>query len=194
LSHCYFLYNNNIHTLEDSGPIGLALMVVMAESFLQHHEANAIKEASSLTPPINLKSFKRYVNDSHARFDIKNDALRFLNILNKQNKNIQYTIEMQSENKSLDFLDITITNTNNGKYQFKIHRKEAITNVQLKPSSSHDPKVLNGIFKGFVERAYSLCSTNYLEEELNFLTKKSLLQLNRRNKITTTIITSNNNH
>ena len=38
LSYCYFLYESDIHVLEDSGPIGLALMVVMAESFLQHHE------------------------------------------------------------------------------------------------------------------------------------------------------------
>ena len=35
LSHRFFLYNNNIHTLENSGPIGLTLMVIMAESFNQ---------------------------------------------------------------------------------------------------------------------------------------------------------------
>jgi len=120
---------------------------------------------------VNLKSFKRYVDDSHARFDVQNDALRFLDVLNKQHENIQYTIETENEEKSLNFLDISIINTTKGKYQFKIHRKEAITNVQLKPSSCHDPKVLNGVFRGFVDRAYSLCSDNYLDEEIKFLTQ-----------------------
>ena len=38
LSKCYFLWNNEFHELEDSGPIGLSLMVVMAEGFLQNIE------------------------------------------------------------------------------------------------------------------------------------------------------------
>ena len=50
-----FSYNNNIHTLEDSGTIGLALIVIMAESFLQYHQSNAIAEFLILAPPIELK-------------------------------------------------------------------------------------------------------------------------------------------
>ena len=42
LSRCYFLWNNEIHELENSGPIGLSLMVVMAEGFLQVLEKKAI--------------------------------------------------------------------------------------------------------------------------------------------------------
>ena len=45
LSHCYFLWQNNIHVLKNSGPIGLALMVVMAESFLQYQENKAIHQS-----------------------------------------------------------------------------------------------------------------------------------------------------
>ena len=48
-------------------------------------------------------------------------------------------------------------------------RKNAITNVQVKPTSSHDPTILNGIFKGFVNRAIKICSEKYLTEELKFL-------------------------
>ena len=35
--------------------------------------------------------------------------------------------------RKLNFLDVTIINTGAGKYEFKIHRKNAITNVQIKP-------------------------------------------------------------
>ena len=41
--------------------------------------------------------------------------------------------------------------------------------MQLKPSSAHDPKVLRGVFKGFVDRAFSICSDNRIDEELEFL-------------------------
>ena len=60
-------------------------------------------------------------------------------------------------------------NNKEGKYEFKIHRKNAITNVQLKPTSSHDPKVLRGTFTGFVNRAFSICSEKHVKEETNFL-------------------------
>ena len=81
-------------------------------------------------------------------------------------------METENENKILNFLDLQIINDQtNNKYKFKIHRKNAITNVQIKPYSSHDPKIINGIFKGFVNRALNLCSTEYINEELEFLTK-----------------------
>ena len=34
LSECYFLYNNVLWTLENSGPIGLLIMVVLSECYL----------------------------------------------------------------------------------------------------------------------------------------------------------------
>ena len=112
LSKCYFLWEEKIYLLKNSAPIGLALMVVIAEAFLQYHEKNAIDTAQ----------------------------------------------------QSLHFLDLNITNIN-GRYEYKIHRKNAITNVQVKPNSGHDPKVLKGIFTGFLHRAHTICegqNQNYI--------------------------------
>ena len=169
LSKCYFLWNDEIHELENSGPIGLSLMVVMAEAFLQFIESKAITEALHEQPPIHLKSFLRFVDDSHARFPLMESANKFLNILNRQNRNIQYTIEKENDDKSLNFLDVKVMNNGNGKYEFNVFRKKAITNVQVKPTSGHDPRILDGIFKGFVHRAFTICSKNYINEELDFL-------------------------
>ena len=170
LSDCYYLFNNDIHYLQNSGPIGLALMVIMAESFLQYHGKNAHNTAHNMQPPLIIKSFKRYVDDSHARFINENDTKIFLDILKEQHQVIKYTIESEDASKSINFLDVNIKNDGNGKYEFKIHRKNAITNVQIKPTSNHDTKIIQGLFKGYVERAFHLCSPNTLNQELQFLT------------------------
>ena len=81
-SDCYYLFNNNTHGLENSGTIGSALMVTMAESFLQHCKENAINIGKTSIPPIQIKSFKRYVDDSHARFKNVSESERFLKIFN----------------------------------------------------------------------------------------------------------------
>ena len=81
------------------------------------------------------KTFYRYVDDSHARFNEMEEADRFLLELNSQDPKIQYTVEKEN-NGQLAFLDVTITNGRRGSYEFQIFRKEAITNVQIKPNSS----------------------------------------------------------
>ena len=158
LSICYFLYDDQIHVLENKGPIGLSLMVTMAESYLQHLKDRAIDEALHQQPPIELKTHRRYVDDSHSRFKELLDAARFLTELNRQDERVQYTMEMEGEDKSLAFLNVKATNNRQGSYDFQIYRKKAITNVQIKPESSHDPKILSGIFKDFVQHSYKICS------------------------------------
>ena len=119
LSECYFLYNNVIWTLENSGPIGLSIMVVLSECYLQRIEHTSITQALNLN--LAPKTFKRFVDDSHARFNNREQLLQFLDILNSQDSSIQYTIEFENENKQLSFLDI------NNKYTDKTKLKHSIT-------------------------------------------------------------------
>ena len=76
---------------------------------------------------------------------------------------------MEAENKSLAFMNVKTTNNKQGSYEFQVFRKKAITNVQVKPESSHDPKILSGIFKGFVHQAHKICSQHHLKNELEFI-------------------------
>ena len=89
--------------------------------------------------------------------------------MNNQEPRIQFEAEYEDANKSLNYLDIKIINTKNHNYEFKIHRKDAITNIQIKPESSHDNKVKDGVFKGYISRARSICSPKYLDEEIKFI-------------------------
>ena len=97
LNKCYFLWNGEIRILKNSGPIGLSFMVVLSESYVQNLEHKAIAEA--LTLNLAPKTYRRYVDDTHARFTSKKQSRQFQNILNKQDKHIQFTIE--DENKEM---------------------------------------------------------------------------------------------
>ena len=166
----YFMLDNEIHCLQDSGPIGLSLMVVLAESFLQMIENKSLNIARNLPIPANPITHKRYVDDTHDRFHDKETSEAFLTILNSQEPRIKFEAEYENENKELNYLDIKIINTQKGKYDFNIYRKDAITNIQIKPESCHDDKVKYGVFKGFIARAKSICSPKYIDQEINFLT------------------------
>ena len=98
LSKCYFLYENNLRLLKNSGPIGLSLMVVLSECYLEKIEFKAIAEA--LNYKIASKTFRRFVDGSHARFQDRSHANKFLEILKKQDPAIKYTVEFEDHKHS----------------------------------------------------------------------------------------------
>ena len=52
---------------------------------------------------------------------------------------------------------------------FKIFRKPTITNLRLKSNSNMAPNVSVSVFKGFLSRAYKICSERFIDEEIQFL-------------------------
>ena len=114
--------------------------------------------ALSFALHISPKTIERYVDDSQDRFENKQKSLQFLEILNKQDSSIQYTIEFENNKKQFNFLDITITNNGTDSYDFKIFRKPAIMNVQIKSNSNMTPNVSVTVFKLSLSRAYKNCS------------------------------------
>ena len=144
-------------------------MVVLAESFLQTLEKKALSIASDLPNPCCPITHRRYVDDSHDRFKDKPASEAFLKILNEQEPRIKYTAEYENDDKELNYLDITTTNTGRNSYSFKVFRKQAITNVQVKSTSCHDQMTKDGIFKGFISRAKAICSPSNLQAEIDFL-------------------------
>ena len=73
-------------------------------------------------------------------------------------------MEKEDQSRKLNFLDLTIIKTDTGKYDFKIHRKNAITNVKIEPHSYVNPALIRDIFRGFVSRVKKLCSEKYLDD------------------------------
>ena len=175
-------------------------MVVLAESFLQMIETNAISIARNRILPVDPITHRRYVDDSHDRFMTKNNSEEFLKILNDQDDRCQFTAEYETitqdnsqstaeheriaqdnsqftaeqetitQDKShLNYLEVTTINNKKGHYEFKVYRKDAITNIQIKPDSCHDIRIKEGVFKGYITRAKAICSKEHLEEEIMFI-------------------------
>ena len=112
------------------------------------------------------KTFRRFVDDSHARFQNRSHANKCLEILNKQDPAIKHTVEFEDHKHSLHFLDINITNnTTNRKYEFKVHRKDAITNIHIKPNLFIDPSITKNVLKGFLHRTHTVCSEKDIKKE-----------------------------
>ena len=148
---------------------------------------------------INLLYYRRYVDDTHARFKSKEQSREFQEILKKQDKHIQFTIEDENEEKCLNFLDMKIKN-NNRIYEFDVHRKPALTNARIKPYSCIPPDAITSIFKGFLATA----TKKYLRMEIQYLThifcenghgRKTLQKIiNNFEKKTRSIKNNNNNN
>ena len=88
---------NLIWKLYNSGLICLSIIVVLSECYIQRLEEKSI--ALSFALNISPKTFKHYVDHSHARFENKQKSLQFFEILNKQDSSIQYTIEFENNQK-----------------------------------------------------------------------------------------------
>ena len=93
-------------------------------------------------------TFCWYVDNYYARFGNRNNATEFLNVLNSQDPQIQYTIEYESDHKELNFLDATIRNKLDYSYDFAKYCKPTITNVHIKLHSNICPNIAMGV-KGF---------------------------------------------
>ncbi|KFD44834.1 hypothetical protein M513_14289 [Trichuris suis] len=111
--------------------------------------------------------FKRYVDDIFAIIK-KEKEEQFLNFLNSIfPEQIVFTMEKE-ENEALPFLDVLIVRTKEG-LKIKVHRKPTDTDQYLHFLSHHPRSVMRGILCGMVDRAVSLCSPEFLESELNYI-------------------------
>ena len=78
---------------QNNGPIGLSLMVVLSECYLQKIEF--IAKTDFLNYKIVPKRFRHFVDDSHTRLQDRSHANKILEILNKQDPAIKYTVEFE---------------------------------------------------------------------------------------------------
>ena len=105
----------------------------------------------------------------------------------------------------MNFLDTKIKNSN-GRYEFDIYFKPALTNAQIKSHSCIPSGTITSLFRGFLARTTKICSEKYLRVGTEYLTdmfakmdtkniNKKLLQkiINNFEKKTRTISDNNKN-
>ena len=180
LSSSDFVYDNRHHTTEDSGPIGLPLMVTVSQVWMSHTMEGAIKIAKERghTVPRNITI---YIDDCWSTIlqppqrqglrsnkPTRDPAADFNDCLNAVHERVQFTRE-EEENNAIAFLDVHITRLEDGKMTTKVYRKPSNTNIGLKPQSCQDPKTATASFKGELCRCYRLCSSpEQMKKEIDF--------------------------
>ena len=163
----YFQYNNKLYSQKDGLVMGGPLSALLSEIYMQNYETNNIINNKIYSPFI--KAYYRYVDDTFILFRGSNrQAENLVKYLNKINKNIQFTLEIQINNK-LNFLDLTVSIINN-KFDFSIYRKPTQTDAIIPHDSNHPYSQKISFFNSIFYRLerIPLNKTNY-EHELNII-------------------------
>lgn len=158
----YFRFNNNIYKPQDGLGMGNPTSSLLTEIFLQHYEDIHIQ---TLMTKHNIKHYSRYVDDILCITE-QDSIDSILTDLNKIHPNITYTVEKEEHN-TINFLDITITRTNND-LQYGIYRKPTATDTTIHSSSNHPLQHKLAAFRHMIHRLKSIPLTeqNY-NKELN---------------------------
>ena len=93
-------------------------------------------------------------------------------MLNKKNHMFfvyHYRIEFENNQKQLNVVDTTISNNGTNSFDFKIFRKQAITNIQIKPNSNMAPNISVVVFRASMSGAYKISLKRFIDEEIQFL-------------------------
>jgi hypothetical protein len=162
----FFLFDNCAYQQCDGVQMGSPLGPTLANSFLCHFETSWLNNCPPEFKPI---YYKRYVDDTFIIFEDQSHAPAFLNYLNSQHCNINFTMETE-QNNSLSFLDLQITRDSNNKICTSIFRKNTFSGLGMS-FFSHTPSKfkINNICT-LLYRAYHL-SSSYLSfnTEIEFL-------------------------
>ena len=110
----------------------------------------------------------RYMDDVISLWNYGGHELRgFFDHLNKYDRNLQFTLEIEIANK-ISFLNVLIIR-NLDELNFTIYRKPTQSNRYLNFESNHPPQVKRLVLISLVDRALNICSDSYITAELDFI-------------------------
>ena len=181
LSSSNFVYDGRHHTTNDSGPIGLSLMVTVSQIWMVHTMEEAIKIAKQRNHIV-PKNINIYMDDCwctvlspplrtglrSGNAQERNPTADFNECLNAVHSRVQFTREEEVE-KSIAFLDVFVTREDDGTLSTRVYRKPSNTNISIKPNSCQEPKTSVASFKGELCRCHRLCSSpEQIKKEIEF--------------------------
>ena len=161
----HFTFNKDIDKQIDGVGMGSLLGLFRADIIMVELEHCMVPRISN-----QIYFWRRYVDDTFTL--VKQESIAFIpEQLNPYHPNLQFTYELQNVGilSSLDILVITQSNDN---FETTVYRKNANRGIYLN-WFSHAPNTWkSGQLKVFINRVYTLCSTDYyLKEKLDYLEK-----------------------
>ena len=160
-----FEFNNNFYSSNEGLIMGNPLSPLLAKIFMDHLENIICKH------PL-FKQFiywHRYVDDILTCFTGTDRQLtQFLEFINTIHNNIKFTIEKEVD-KSINFLDLTITRENNT-HNFSIFHKPSYTDTVIHSTSCHPIQHKFASFHSMLHRLLTVpLQTINFNKELNII-------------------------
>ena len=156
-----FSFDNIMYRQVNGLGMGSILSSILANIFVGFLEKRLFGSNIEYKPEI----YFRYVDDSFAVFYNPDHCLYFLNVLNSLHPSLEFTIEME-ENDKLPFLDVLVKKTGSC-ILTSVFRKKTFTGLYQRWDSFSPERIKLNLIHMLVHRAVQICSKNLLEEELS---------------------------
>ena len=159
-----FLFDGKVFQQTDGVQMGCPLGPTFANWFLGDIERNIFKDKQPFFP----KTYIRYVDDVFAVFSKSSDVTSFLNLLNCQHDQLEFTLETAKDD-TLPFLDVEMYLSDFG-ISTQVYRKKTDTQTILHYDSVAPQSWKTGLYKCLVSRAKNICSSSTsLCKEIKYL-------------------------
>ena len=166
LKNTYFKFNGEFYEQKEGAAMGSLISPIVANLFMEDLEIKAIR--TSNTPP---KIWRRFVDDTFTIIK-KENRNNFLQHLNSIQPNIKFTCEEMKEDGSMPFLDILITQAEDGSLKTSVFRKQPHTDLYLQWDNHHNIPSKYSVVGTLYHRANTICSDpTLLHEEEEHLFK-----------------------
>jgi len=167
----HFQFGGVYYDQIDGVAMGSPLGPLFANVFMSDFERKYMDALKSL----GVKFWFRYVDDIFATFDNRREAESALAFLKKQHRNINFTMEVEENNK-LPFLDTSVLRTDNT-YKTTVYRKKTFTGVYTNWNSLTSRRYKLALIAGMAERIWRVCTLE-ADRNLELERLKVILQRN----------------
>ncbi|XP_046558920.1 uncharacterized protein LOC124267966 [Haliotis rubra] len=150
--------------------MGSPMSPLITEIFMTSFEESALQ-----TSLFQQLCWYRKVDDTFAILDPDHNPAVLLDHLNKQHSRIQFTLEIEDQDK-LPFLDVSLDNSSN-KITPSVYRKPTHTDQYIHYLSNHHPQIKRAIVSTLTRRAKAIYDPAQLQDEIDYL-KTTFITLN----------------
>lgn len=165
----YIAHEGKFYKQIDGLTIGGSVSGILAD-FVISDLLDAVIEKSGIDPTLIVK----YVDDILA-FLLAEEMENFFTLLNNENKSIQFTFEVEDNNK-IPYLDMMLTKTKKLKITTEYYQKPTSKNRILNYNSSHPKSQRTSMAYGTISRILTLTSNDNRKNAINQI--YHILQLN----------------
>jgi len=160
-SSTYFTFNNVIYKQTFGTPMGSPLSPVIADIVMRDLENDCLRKLN-----FELTLYYRYVDDIVLTSPVEKIDL-ILNTFNTYHKRLKFTIELE-DNRSINFLDLRLTITNNIIY-IDWFQKKTFSGRFLFFHSNHPMCHKIGIIYNLTDRAFLLSHPKFHQKNINLI-------------------------